>query len=59
MAFALMGYSLSWLAVRGKPPEVVQGELGFRPTGEREEIPEADLSGVELPNSWYLIVFKS
>ena len=56
MAFALMGYSLSWLAVRGKSPEAVQGELGFRPTGEREEIPEADLSGVELPNGWYLIV---
>ena len=51
-----MGYSLSWLAVRGKPPQAVRDELGFRLTGEREEIPEADLTGAEMPNGWYLIV---
>lgn len=51
-----MGYSLSWLAVRGKPPQVVRDELQFRPTGEREEFPESDLSAVEMPNGWYLIV---
>ena len=51
-----MGYSLSWLAVKGKPPQAVRDELGLRLTGEREEIPEADLSGVEMPTGWYLIV---
>src|SRR6266496_4505662 len=51
-----MGYSLSWLAVRGKSPEAVRHELGFRPTGEREEFPESDLSAIEMPNGWYLIV---
>ena len=51
-----MGYSLSWLAVRGKSPQVVRDELGFRPTGEREEFPESKLSAVEMPNGWYLIV---
>jgi hypothetical protein len=51
-----MGYSLSWLAVRGKPPQVVREELAFHPTGEREEFPESDLSAVEMPNGWYLIV---
>jgi hypothetical protein len=51
-----MGYSLSWLAVKGKPSQAVREELGFRPTGKREELPESDLSAVEMPNGWYLIV---
>jgi hypothetical protein len=51
-----MGYSLSWLAVKGKPAEAVCDELGFRKTGEREQIPESDLSGAELPGGWFLIV---
>jgi hypothetical protein len=51
-----MGYSLSWLAVRGKSAEAVRDELGFRLTGKRERIPEAALSAVEMPNGWYLIV---
>ena len=51
-----MGYSLSWLAVKGKPQMEVHDELGLRPTGEREEIPESDLTGAELPNGWCLIV---
>jgi len=51
-----MGYSLSWLAVKGKPPQAVRDQLGFRPTGEQEEIPEADLTGVEMPGGWYLLV---
>ena len=51
-----MGYSLSWLAVRGKPEQTVHEELGFRPTGEQEEIPESDFTGVEMPNGWCLIV---
>jgi hypothetical protein len=51
-----MGYSLSWLAVKGKSPQVVRDELGFHPTGAREEIPESDLSAAEMPNGWYLIV---
>jgi hypothetical protein len=51
-----MGYSLSWLAVRGKPAQVVLDELQFHPTGVREEIPESELTAVEMPNGWYLIV---
>jgi hypothetical protein len=51
-----MGYSLSWLAVKGKSPQAVRDELGYHPTGAREVIPEADLSAVEMPNGWYLIV---
>jgi hypothetical protein len=51
-----MGYSLSWLAVRGKPPQTVRDELQFRPTGGRETSPESGLSAVEMPNGWYVIV---
>lgn len=51
-----MGFSLSWLAVKGKPPQEVREVLGFRPTGKRESIPEAPISAVEMPSGWYLIV---
>lgn len=51
-----MGFSLSWLAVKGKSSQAIRDELGFRPTGEKEKIPESDLSAVEMPNGWYLIV---
>ncbi|HEV2453058.1 MAG TPA: hypothetical protein VGY98_02275 [Verrucomicrobiae bacterium] len=40
----IMGYYLSWLAVKGKPPQTVRDALGLRPTGDREEIPEADFT---------------
>jgi hypothetical protein len=51
-----MGYSLSWLAIKGKSPQAVRDELGFHPTGKREEFPESELSACEMPNGWYLIV---
>ena len=51
-----MGYSLSWLAVRGKPVDVVLGQLGLRGTGTREEIPESPIVGAELPGGWYLVL---
>jgi hypothetical protein len=51
-----MGYSLSWLAIKSKAPQAVLDELGFRRTGERQEIPEAALTAAEMPNGWFLIV---
>jgi len=51
-----MGYSLSWLAVKGKPAQAIRDELGFRPTGESEEFAESELSAVKMPNGWYIIV---
>jgi len=51
-----MGYSLSWMAVKGKAPQAVRDEFSFRITDQREEIPESDLSAVEMPSGWYLIV---
>lgn len=51
-----MGFSLTWLAVRGKTPDVVQRALGLSPTEEREEFAESALCGAELPDGWYLVV---
>lgn len=51
-----MGYSLSWIAVKGKPAQAVRDELSFRRTDKREEIPESELAAVEMPSGWYLIV---
>jgi len=42
--------------VKGKLPQAVRDELSFRMTDEREEIPESELTAVEMPNGWYLIV---
>lgn len=51
-----MGYSLSWLAVRGKDSRVLLPQLGLSGTGEREEIPESEIAGAQLPGEWYVIV---
>ena len=51
-----MGYSQSWLAVKGKPPAAVLETLGLRGTGTREEIAESPIVGTELPSGWFLVV---
>jgi hypothetical protein len=51
-----MGYSLFWLAVKGKSPDAVRAELNLRSTGRREEVPESAVTAVELPSGWYVVV---
>jgi hypothetical protein len=53
-----MGYSLFWLAVKGKalPDLLAQFELAL--TGETEEIPESDIASAELPSGWNLILWN-
>ncbi len=51
-----MGFSLSWLAVRGKDAEAVRRQLGVSGTGEHEDVPDSPLLGAELPTGWYLVV---
>jgi hypothetical protein len=53
-----MGYSISWLAVKGKPPEKIQQELDLKPNGKMADYGEASVTGRVLPNGWYLIVLK-
>jgi len=44
------------MGVKGKTPEVVQNEFGLHSTGNREEVPESDITAVITPSGWYLIV---
>jgi hypothetical protein len=50
-----MGFSVSWLAIRGKDADTVQRELALAGTGEYEEVPESPLLGANLAEGWYLV----
>jgi hypothetical protein len=51
-----MGFSQSWVAVKGKPRAAVLGAFGLHGTGKREEIAESPIVGADLPRGWFLIV---
>jgi hypothetical protein len=50
-----MGYSISWIAIRGKDRDVVCSEFHVEPTGEFEDVPESPVVGARLPTGWYLL----
>jgi hypothetical protein len=50
-----MGFSISWVAVQGKPKSAVLDELGLRETGGAEFVSDWPMGGAELPNGWYLL----
>jgi hypothetical protein len=50
-----MGFSLSWIAVKGKSTPEILRELGLRATGERASAGEQPFVGASN-NAWYLIV---
>jgi hypothetical protein len=57
-----MGESVSWVAVRGKPPARILRELGLRPSGAREPSlfylgsDEAPFAAAALSDGWYVVV---
>src|SRR5262245_43159047 len=51
-----MGNSLSWLAVKGRSPEAVLGELELRPTGKPGEAGRSPCAAAASDTGWYLIV---
>ena len=51
-----MGYSQTWLAVRGGTAETVLPQLGLRGTGKREEEAESPRVGAELAGDWYIVI---
>jgi len=53
-----VGIALSWLAIRGKSPESVLTELGFRATGGQEEFPRSPATCSQLPAGWFAIVIQ-
>lgn len=54
-----MGFCISWVAIRGKEPEVVLSELGWRRTGEREEFPESRTTCTTLGSGWFMIAMMN
>jgi hypothetical protein len=50
-----MGYSVSWLAIRGKDPATILDELGLHETGDYQEVPDWRFCGAQLLGGWYLI----
>jgi hypothetical protein len=53
-----MGVSLSWIAVKGWPPQAINATLGLRSTGAEEGFLESSLSAAQLPTGFYLVLFK-
>ena len=53
-----MGFSVSWLAVKGKDSESVLVELELLKTSQYKDFPESDIVGAILPNDWYLIALN-
>jgi hypothetical protein len=53
---AAVGFSLTWIAVRGKSRGEVLRALRLRPTGDHEELPESDFTGIDLAGGWYAVV---
>lgn len=53
-----MGFAISWLAVKGKSPEVLVHELGLAPTGDTADYGEAMFTGRTLPSGWFLLVMN-
>jgi hypothetical protein len=51
-----MGYSLSWVAVKGKSVEEVLKALGLKHTGVYEEISESQYTGAQLPGGRYQVI---
>jgi hypothetical protein len=50
-----MGWSLSWIAVRGKPVEQVWQELELRPCGRSAETPNVPFCSAVLSGGWVLV----
>jgi|CXWL01.1.fsa_nt_gi hypothetical protein len=50
-----MGFSISWIAVRGKPKGEILTALALQDTGEPDVANESAASGAELPGGWYIL----
>jgi len=50
-----MGYSLGWIAFKGKSHESIREELHLRGSGSYEECPESDFTAAEV-GEWYVII---
>lgn len=53
-----MGFSIAWIAVRGKSKDEVLAQLSLADTGEPDEENETPVSGAALPGGGYLVYFN-
>jgi hypothetical protein len=53
-----MGYSIAWIAVRGKTKDDILACLGLTDTGQPDEANETPISGAALPSGAYLLFFN-
>ena len=51
-----MGFTLTWIAVRGKPDSEIRSALGLTGTGQFQELPDAPISAALSPSGWYVVV---
>ena len=51
-----MDIMTSWMAIKGTAKDTVLAAVGLRGTGLREGAPQSRLTGITMPNDWYLIV---
>jgi len=54
-----MGFSVSWLAIRGKEPRMVLRELSLTETAAKEWLPESDVVGCSLASGWYVVFYNA
>ncbi len=50
-----MGFSISWIAVSGKPKADILQSLSLADTAEPDDAHESPVSGAELPGGWYIL----
>ena len=52
-----MGYSLSWIAIRGIAPDEVERLLGIRALATEEALPKSSCTAALLKNGWHIVFF--
>jgi hypothetical protein len=50
-----LGFSISWLAVRGKAKDKILEALSLVDTNQIDEANESPISGATIPDGWYVI----
>ena len=53
-----MGFSSSWLAVRGKSSKDVLADLGLVETSSREWMPESEIVSTTPSSGWFVVFFN-
>lgn len=53
-----MGFSVTWVAARGKSRDRVLQDLNLEGADEWEETPESPVVGAQLPGGWYGVILN-